>query len=119
MKILIIDDEPLIRMALARVFQKRGYQVFEASDGLEGLKIWQQEQPSLVLLDWIMPNMNGNQLLQKLKNNHMGAIVHVMSAYTNETNIEELKDLGVKSFISKPFDNVLEIIKQLEDSLDD
>jgi CheY-like chemotaxis protein len=118
MKILIVDDEQLIRMSLSRLFNKRGHTVFEASDGLQGLELWREHKPDIVLLDWIMPNMNGNQLLTQLKNNHMGAKVHVMSAYTNETNIHELKDLGVTSFISKPFDNVIEIVNQIEVSFE-
>ncbi len=117
MKVLIIDDEQLIRMALCRVFSQRGYEVFEATDGVEGLRLWKSHRPDLVMLDWIMPNMNGGQLLAKLENNLMGAVVHVMSAYTNETNIHELKDLGVTSFISKPFDSVLDIVKSIEGTI--
>ena len=117
MKVLIIDDERLIRMALSRIFNKRGHTVFEAEDGLQGLNLWKQNKPDLVLLDWIMPNMNGNQLLVKLDKDHMGAVVHVMSAYTNETNMDQLKDLGVASFISKPFDNVLDIVINIEGTI--
>lgn len=118
MKVLIVDDEQLIRMSLSRLFSKRGHQVFEAGDGLQGLELWQKHKPDLLLLDWIMPNMNGNQLLLRMKDQHLGAVVHVMSAYTNETNIDELKALGVTSFISKPFENVIEIVNNLEASFE-
>lgn len=116
MKILIIDDEPLIRMSLVRIFKARGHEVFEARDGVEGLSAWKTNAPDLVLLDWIMPNKNGHQLLLNAKELTLKSIVYVMSAYTNETNEQVLKDLGVVSFIPKPFDNVLEIVKQVEDS---
>ena len=63
MKVLIIDDEPIIRRALGRVFKKRGHEVLEAEGGESGLEKWKSSGPDLVFLDVLMPDLNGPQVI--------------------------------------------------------
>lgn len=115
MKILIVDDEPLIRRALARALLKQQkHQVLEAADGAQGLKIWETHQPDLLLLDVLMPEMTGPQMVQKGKK--MGlASKHIvfMSAFTGSEQ-KNLQDLGASLFLPKPFSDLFEVVRTLE-----
>ncbi len=66
MKVLIIDDEPLVRRSLRRVLEKEGWSIVEAEDGQKGLQAWLTEKPDLVLLDVLMPALSGPQVLENL-----------------------------------------------------
>ncbi|MCB0384469.1 MAG: response regulator, partial [Bdellovibrionales bacterium] len=59
MRVLIVDDEPLVRRALKRVAEMRGHEVVEAENGSQGLEKWKQENPQLVFLDVLMPGLSG------------------------------------------------------------
>lgn len=113
MKILIVDDEPLVRRSIMRAATSRGHQVIEAPDGESGLKMWRSESPDLVFLDVLMPGLTGPQVL-----NEMGpafeAKVILISAYTGEYNVDAAKNLGADLFIPKPFHNIFEIIETAE-----
>ncbi len=109
MKVLIIDDEGIIRRALNRVLSLFGDSIYEATDGIEGLALWNEINPDLVFLDVIMPNMTGPEMLLNLVNRGNTKIV-LMSAYSE--NIEELlKKEKVDCYIPKPFNNILEVVK--------
>lgn len=66
-KILIVDDEKDPRSALATAFRNEGFEVFEAGDGEEGLQLVLKEKPDLILLDIIMPKINGLEVLERIK----------------------------------------------------
>ena len=65
-KLLIIDDHPETRSIIGRVLEQQGYQVVAAVNGLEGLKLAEQEKPALILLDFMMPVMDGLETCQWL-----------------------------------------------------
>lgn len=113
MKILIVDDEALVRRALRRAAEMRGHQVIEAADGDEGIKVWQSEKPDLVFLDVLMPKQTGPQVLQEMGLHH-GAKVILISAYSGEYNLERAKNIGADLFISKPFENIVNVIISAE-----
>jgi len=65
--ILIIDDEANLRKTLAQIFSARGYSVLEADDGASAVKILLDSTPDLIISDWKMPQMGGEELLQHLR----------------------------------------------------
>lgn len=113
-KILIVDDEPLVRRSLRRVFHEK-FLIFEAEDGLAGIKLWKEEKPNLVFLDILLPGMTGPEILKgidlELKNN---CKVILISAYTGGYNLESAKNIGADLFIAKPFENIFEVKEQAE-----
>lgn len=112
MKILIVDDEALVRRSLEKVFLREEFTVATAQDGLEGLEKWKSFNPDVVLLDVLMPGLTGPQLLQKI--NDPNAKVILMSAYSGDYDLNSLKHLGVLDFISKPFGDVFEIVTRVK-----
>ncbi len=116
MKILVVDDEPLVRLSLKRALQKGGHNVEEAEDGQSGLEKWRQFLPDLVYLDVLMPRLSGPDLLRTLgKGGEIKAKVILMSAFTGEYDLEKAKSLGADLFIPKPFEDVFQVTKLGED----
>ncbi len=112
-KILIIDDEDSVRRALQRVLSKE-FEVEVAIDGIQGKEIWEKQQPDLVLLDVLMPNLTGPQLLTKISDGLKSkTIIVLMSAFTGEYNLEESQKLGCRYFISKPFADIFQVKEQI------
>jgi DNA-binding NtrC family response regulator len=103
-KILVVDDERLVRWSLRQKCEEWGFHVIEADAGAPGLKLAQQESPDLVLLDVRLPDMNGIQVLEQLKK-HEGAPAVIM--ITADPQLEDVKvaiKLGAYDFIGKPLD---------------
>lgn len=116
MRVLVVDDEPLVRLSLKRALQKGGHTVEEAEDGQSGLDKWRMFDPELVFLDVLMPRLSGPDLLRTLAKNGKGnAKVVLMSAFTGEYDLEKAKSLGADLFISKPFEDVFQVTKLGED----
>ncbi len=107
-KILVIDDEPLIRRAFQKLFQGDQYEVMLAEDGLKGLEMWQKEKPECVFLDVIMPGLNGWEVLEK-KGDFSGAKVQMMSAYTGDLQGKKQWIEKIDGFLQKPFEDILKI----------
>jgi CheY-like chemotaxis protein len=105
-KILIVDDSKTIRMQVKDMLPVGRFEILEAKDGLEGLDLIQQEQPSLVLLDFFMPRMNGWEVVQKIQAQPRFNSIPVVMMSGKKADVEqtvpELFDYF--EFISKPFD---------------
>jgi two-component system, response regulator PdtaR len=125
-KILIVDDEPLVRKSLGRAFRAKGHEVTEASDGSEGLSQWLKLQsasagPDVVFLDVLMPGLSGPELLKEirpqLKANSAGQMARVilMSAYSGEHNVTTAQAMGADVFVPKPFDDVFALVAKAEE----
>jgi CheY-like chemotaxis protein len=112
LRILIVDDEPLVRLSLRRALQKRGHDVAEAEDGRRGLELWRSYGPNLVYLDVLMPGLSGPDLLKALKSagGHDGKVI-LMSAFTGEYDLEKAKSLGADMFILKPFEDIFSVVR--------
>jgi CheY-like chemotaxis protein len=119
MKILIVDDEPLVRKSLSRAFRAKGHEVVEAADGTEGFSCWLGCKPDLVLLDVLMPGMSGPELLKAMSTKGNGFIgrVILMSAYSGEHNVTTAQQMGADLFIPKPFDDVFALVAKAEELL--
>ncbi|NOZ26303.1 MAG: response regulator [Nitrospirae bacterium] len=81
MKILIVDDDPSIRMLYKEELEEEGYDVVTASSGEEALKLFEEENPDLVTLDILMPDMDGIQVLRKMKEKKPRLPIIMSTAY--------------------------------------
>jgi CheY-like chemotaxis protein len=102
MKILLVDDSKLQRLAIQRILAKAGHEVSLASDGEEGLRLARQTLPNLVLLDMILPCMDGPAVLEALKKDPATAHIPVIALTgLSQRNEEKLKSAGAAAFYQK------------------
>ncbi len=118
MKILIVDDESLVRRALVRAFRLRGHEVLDAPDAETGLRLWQQERPEVLVVDVLMPGMSGPEMILKAQQIQLSyRLLVFISAFTGTENISE-KELGPFIFIAKPFEDIFSVIGVVESEFD-
>src|SRR5579862_3707582 len=103
-KILVVDDERLVRWSLRQKCEEWGYQVVEAAAGDPGLRLAQHESPDLVLLDVRMPDMNGIQVLEQIKKTPEPPPVIMITADPQLDDVKNALKLGAYDFIGKPLD---------------
>src|SRR5438477_5430244 len=103
-KILIVDDERLVRWSLRQKCEEWGYHVVEAEAGEPGLKVAQHESPDLVLLDVRMPDLSGLEVLDQLKKNGDARAVIMITADPQLDDVKSALKLGAYDFIGKPLD---------------
>ena len=112
-KILIVDDDPDMRLAIASVLSSRSYQVIEACDGYEALKRLKEEMPDLMLLDLLMPGLDGFAVIKELRNSQRAEYpdvpVLVISSIREEAShrryeLELGHRLDVDDYIEKPIE---------------
>ena len=116
-KILIVDDEESMRHMLSLILKREGYEVQAAEKGSEALLLVESESFDFMLLDVVMPEMDGLDLLQTLKRKKVEATVIMMSAYGNlDTAVEAMKR-GAYDYVSKPFrpDEILLTLRKAEE----
>ncbi|HEX4923195.1 MAG TPA: response regulator [Bdellovibrionales bacterium] len=113
MKVLVVDDEPLVRRSLEKALVHRGHQVVQAADGRAGMDVWISEKPDLIFLDILMPGLSGLQVLKELGPRKTGKVV-LMSAYSGVHGQETVQQMGADLFVAKPFDDILEVVKKAE-----
>jgi two-component system response regulator (stage 0 sporulation protein F) len=116
-KLLIVDDQFGIRILLNEIFQKEGYQTFQAANGVQALNLVQNESPELVILDMKIPGMDGLEILKRVKKINASIKVIIMTAYGELDMIQEAIDHGAITHFSKPFD-IDEIIGAVKKELD-
>ncbi len=105
MDILVIDDELVSRTLLGQIISDLGNKVTIAKDGEEGWQVWNNERPSIVITDWVMPNLNGIDLCAKIRQNEGGHYTYIIIV-TSKINTEDLVeaiDAGADDFLSKPY----------------
>lgn len=114
-KILIVDDEPNILLSLEFLMKKQGYAVFIARDGREALEIIQQEIPALVILDIMMPEVDGYEVCQFIKSNATDTKIIFLTAKTKESEIKKGLEMGADLYLTKPYStrNLVQNVKNL------
>ncbi len=118
-KILIVDDEPLVRRSLRRALESGGYLVLDSPDGKQGLSVWEKEKPDLVFLDILMPGLSGPEVLAEIKPEiRQNCRVILISAYSGEYSLDSAKSLGADHFIPKPFEDIFGIVKTVSQMLE-
>ncbi len=115
-KILIVDDEPNIVMSLEYTFKKNNFEVFIARDGQEALDILKNSLPDIIILDIMMPNVDGYDALQKIRNNEFlnDCKVIFLTAKNKESDIEKGLSLGANLYVTKPF-SVKKLVEQVNE----
>ena len=103
-KIMIVDDERLVRWSLRQKCEEWGYQVIEADSGGPALKLAQRESPDLVLLDVRMPDLTGIEVLDELKKNGDARAVIMITADPQLDDVKAALKLGAYDFVGKPVD---------------
>ena len=103
-RILIVDDEYLIRWTLQQNLAKEGYEVFMAESGEEALSKVEEEAPDILLLDIKMPGMDGYEVLEKALKIDPGLIPLMITAYDDVERVVRAMRLGAFDYITKPFD---------------
>lgn len=113
-KILIVDDEPNIVMSLEYTFKKNNFKVFIARDGQEALDILKAEIPDVIILDVMMPMVDGFATLDQIKKDDRlkQCKVIFLSAKNKESDIEKGLSLGADLYMTKPFS-----VKKLTDQV--
>lgn len=101
-KILVIDDEPSIVNLVTAYLKPEGYEIFTASDGIAGLKAARAYKPDLVVLDLMLPGMDGIELLSRLRR-ESNAYVILLTARTEETDRIVGLSMGADDYVTKPF----------------
>ena len=123
-KILIVDDDPDVRLAIASVLKSRSYEVVEARDGQEGLVKLREDKPDLMLLDLLMPKMDGFAVVKELQDSqwreYHNMPILIMSSIREEASerryeLETGRRLGADDYIEKPIEpfTLLERINKL------
>lgn len=115
-KIMLVDDAAFMRMTIKNSLTKAGYEnLIEAADGLIACETYKAENPDLVIMDITMPNMDGIQALQTIKQMDPAAKVVMCSAMGQEAMVVEAIQLGALDFIVKPFkpDRILQTVTKI------
>lgn len=114
-KVLVIDDEEILRQLLDKKLTREGYIVETAKDGKEGLEKMKKNKPDLILLDIIMPNMGGFELLEVMSNREDLADIPVVivSNSGQPVEIDKAKEMGVKDWIVKTEFDPGEVLKKV------
>lgn len=104
-KILVCDDEPYILMALTDAVEMEGYECVTAINGKEALEKAREEHPDLILLDIMMPFMDGYEVCRELKADAVTRDIPVimLTAKSQQVDIQKGKDVGADDYITKPF----------------
>jgi DNA-binding response OmpR family regulator len=104
-RILIADDEPTLRSLLMTNLRLEGFETLTASNGAEALRVIREQAPDVVLLDVMMPVMDGWQVLEELsKNNHSHTKVILITAKASTESQLQGWELGCDEYLTKPFD---------------
>jgi len=111
-KVLIADDDAVTLKKLADGLERSGYVTLQARSGKECLDIVRRDDPDLILLDVVMPEMDGLEVLEQLRSSSDVPVV-VMSAFGNGDKVEQARKLGIECFLNKPFDT--EVLVELLD----
>ena len=123
-KILLVDDDPDIREALTMILESRGYQTITASDGIECLAALRAEEPDLMIIDLLMPKMDGFALLRELEDGrwskYRGTPILILSSVREEASrrryeLETALEFNVDDYVEKPInpDILLERVERL------
>jgi len=100
--ILVAEDQETLRTSISRNLRARGFEVIEAANGMEALSLWDAEQPQLLILDVMMPRMDGLEVCRRVRERSTVPII-VLTAMDAESDKVAAFDLGADDYLCKPF----------------
>ena len=117
--VLVVEDEAHIRRVLEYNLKLDNFEVYLAEDGATGLKIAHEKNPDVMLLDWLMPEMNGLQVLKELKNDleTKNIPVFMLTAKGMLSDVTQAIEAGADDYITKPF-NPMQLGKTIREKLE-
>ena len=114
--ILVVDDEPDIRLLVAINLRKAGYRVIEAERGDEALRLAQEHQPALIVLDLMLPDLSGREVCRRLRAVQETKTTPVLMLTARDEEIDRVKGFmaGADDYVTKPFDveNMIDIVNE-------
>ncbi|OHA47658.1 MAG: hypothetical protein A2806_03510 [Candidatus Terrybacteria bacterium RIFCSPHIGHO2_01_FULL_48_17] len=118
-KILIVEDEDLIAQSLIMRLEKEGYEALRAENGFEGLRAAIKNKPDLILLDILMPQMDGLAMLKKLREHDWGknARVVLLTNLDDVENIAQAAEYGVADYLVKSDWELDDVVQKIKDKL--
>jgi len=113
--VLVIDDDARLREYVRANLELEGYTVLEAGGADEGMQVLEGEEPQLILLDVMMPRVDGWEMLQRIQERHGSIPVIMFSGKVDERSAKEAAERGASGFVGKPFDpqQLIERAKQI------
>ncbi len=111
-RILLIEDEPDVRQGLRQVFETEGFQVEEAADGESGLTMALEERPQLIILDLMIPGLDGLQVCRELRARGATIPVLILTARAGEVDKVLGFELGADDYVTKPF-SIVELVARV------
>ena len=116
-RILIVDDSPSQLMGMKRIIEKLGHEPLTAEDGAAGVELARRELPDLILMDVVMPNLNGFQATRQISKDPSTAHIPIVLVTTKDQETDKVWGMrqGAKGYITKPFNesSLVGVIKDL------
>ena len=103
-KVLVIDDEPAMGEVIQDFLDQNGFKTFTATHANQGLEIVEKENPDVILLDIIMPEVSGLDCLKKIKASHPNTIVIIISGLQDQEIAKQALKEGAYDYLTKPFE---------------
>ncbi len=105
MRILIIDDNLSMHFIMRTALEYRGYEVISAADGIEGFKLAQEKQPSLIILDFVIPKLTGFHLCKMLRESPLTSSIPILlvSSKADKVGDKFIKMFNITDYLQKPF----------------
>ncbi|MGY3038500.1 twitching motility two-component system response regulator PilH [Rhodanobacter sp. TND4EL1] len=117
-RILIVDDSPSQLLGIKRIVEKLGHETLSAEDGAAGVEVAKAELPDLILMDVVMPNLNGFQATRTISKNAETAHIPIILVTTKDQETDKVWGMrqGAKAYVTKPIREE-ELVKALEEFL--
>lgn len=115
LRIVLVDDDEWVRRLLRTTLSGDDYEIFEAANGDDGLRLVEEQSPDLVVLDWQMPGRHGSLVLDAVKERRPTLPVVVLTAEQRPSQRELAETIGADAFLNKPFSplELLDLIERL------
>jgi len=120
-KILVVEDDVTMREIVVHKMTSSGFEVHEAADGKTAIETWKKVKPDIVLLDLMLPEMDGFQILETVRKEDDAAVANtsviVLSNLFSKEDIQKAKSLGIEDFMVKAYYTTEEILARVQQAL--